>query len=51
MNQTKTFTLTEDQLRAVIYVLASHRPELPEEMQKIQEVIDLLETVPFNEGR
>jgi len=51
MIRTKTFTLSEDQLRSILYVLASHRPELPEEMQKVQSVIDLMEIVPFNEGR
>jgi hypothetical protein len=51
MTKTKTFTLNEDQIRTILHILASHRPEMPEQMQQVQSVIDLMQMVPFNEGR
>lgn len=51
MKKTVTVTLEQEHVCKILDVLENSRPELPEDAQVINQVINILKMAPCNEGR
>jgi hypothetical protein len=51
MGKTKTITLTEDQFNTIVRGVELLKEYAGKFSKSIEEVLDLLNTIPYNEGR